>query len=67
MKVFYKLLVCRHAETTQNSKFVISSQYLQNEGRDEVDFLHADKHQPILQVDTINLGALDQAWSNYPE
>ena len=25
-------------------------QYLQKQGRDEVDFLHADKHQSFLQV-----------------
>ena len=41
--------------------FVISLQYLKKEGRDEVDFLHADKHQTILQVDTINFGGHGQA------
>ena len=35
---------------------LISLQYLKIEGWDEVDFLHPDKHQTILQVDTINLG-----------
>ena len=50
IKVFYKLVVlflliiARHAQITQNGKFVISLQYLRNEGRDEVDFLHAGKH-----------------------
>ena len=40
--------IASHAQSTQNSKFVISLQYLKKEGRDEVDFLHADKHQTIL-------------------
>ena len=50
MKVFYKLVVlflliiARHAQITQNGKFVISLQYLRNERRDEFDFLHAGKH-----------------------
>ena len=50
MKVFYKLVVlflliiARHAQITQNGKSVISLQYLRNERRDEVDFLHAGKH-----------------------
>ena len=29
----------------------MSLQYLEREGRNEVDFLHADKHQNFLQVD----------------
>ena len=29
----------------------MSLQYLKNEVRDEVDFLHADEHQSFLQVD----------------
>ena len=48
------LLVARYAQSTQNSKFVISLQYLKNEGRDEFDILHADK-QTFLQVDVVNL------------
>ena len=49
IKDFYKLVVmlllviARHAQNTQNSKFVISLQYLKKEGKDESDFLHADK------------------------
>ena len=34
----------------------MSLQYLKKEVRDEVDFLHADKHQSFLQVDFITLG-----------
>ena len=29
-------------------------QYLNREGSDELDFLHGDKHQTFLKVDTIN-------------
>ena len=31
--------------------FVMFLQYLKKEVRDEVDFLHADKHESFLQVD----------------
>ena len=63
IKDFYKLVVmlllviARHAQNTQNNKFLISSQYLRKEGKDEREFLH----QTILQIDTINLGGHDQA------
>ena len=44
-----------HAKITQNSKFSISLQYLKKEVSDEVDFLHADKHENFLQSDTMIL------------
>ena len=43
----------------------MSLQYLKKEVRDEVDFLHADKHQSFLQGDTIIIDGHDQAFSNY--
>ena len=49
IKVLYKLIVSflmvmvKHAQSTQNSKFVIYLQYLKKEEWDEVDFMHADK------------------------
>ena len=56
----------------------MSLQYLRKEVKDEVDFLHADKHQSFLQVDFNTLGIKfsykvytiirtehDQAFSNY--
>ena len=49
-----------HAQSTQNSE-LISLQYLKKEWKDEVDFLHAGKHQAILQLETINLGGHGQA------
>ena len=62
ISVFYKLVVLillvitRDVQSTQNSKFVKTVQYVKKEGRDEVGFLRADKHQTILKVDIINLG-----------
>ena len=64
--VSFLLVIARHAQSTQNSKFVVLLQCVKKEGRGEADFLHADKHQTILQVDTINLGGSGQACPNYP-
>ena len=61
MGVFYELIllfwVCltKHAQSTQNNKFAISLQYLKKDVCDEVDFLHADKHKGLLQIDTVIL------------
>ena len=41
----------KHFQCSQNSKFAMSSHYYKKEVRDEVDFVHADKHQSSLQVD----------------
>ena len=46
----------KHSQNSHKSKFVMSLQYLQKEVRDEVDFLHGDKHQSFLQTDFNNLG-----------
>ena len=45
-----------HSQSYQNSKFAMSLQYLKKEVRDEIDFLHTDKHQSFLQVDFNTLG-----------
>ena len=45
----------RNAQIIQNNKFAISLQYLQKELSDEVDFLHADKHESLLQIDSMIL------------
>ena len=61
IRVFYKLailfslVIAKHAHSTQNSKFVISLQYLYEEGRDEVDFLHANRHQDVLHLMSLML------------
>ena len=41
----------KHSQSSQNNKFAMSLQYLKKEVRDEVNFLHVDKHQSFLQVD----------------
>ena len=33
----------KHSQSTQNSKFALSLQYLKKEVKDEVNFLHSDK------------------------
>ena len=40
----------KHFQSSQNSKFAMSLQYLKKEVGDEVDFLYADKHQSFLEV-----------------
>ena len=40
----------KYSQSSQNSKFAMSLQYLKKEFRDELDFLLADKHQSFLQV-----------------
>ena len=47
--------MAKHAQVTQNNKFAISLQYLKKEVSDEVDFLPADKHESLLQIDTMIL------------
>ena len=72
-KVFSKLIVslwvckARHTKSTQNNMFAISFQYFKENTKDEVDFLPANKHKRFLQIDTIILGVVDQACSNYPK
>ena len=44
MAACYKLMVMvRHSQSSQHSKFAMSLQYLKKEVKDEVDFFHADK------------------------
>ena len=69
-KVFYKVIVFWMYETTlvqstQNNKFGISLQYLKENGKNEVEFLLAGKHQRFLQIDTIVLGVSGQACPDY--
>ena len=49
----------KHYQSSQSSKFATSLQYLKKEVRDEVGFLHADKHQSFLQVDFNTLSIKD--------
>ena len=45
----------------------MSLQYFKKEVRDVVDFLHVDKHQRLLQIDTVIFGVCGQACPNYPK
>ena len=47
----------KHFQSSQNSKFTMSVQYLKKEDRDKVNFLHADKYRSGLQVDFNTLGS----------
>ena len=47
--------MARHAQITQSKKFAISLHYLKKEVNDEVDFLHAGKHENLLQITTMIL------------
>ena len=46
----------KHSQSSQNSKFALSLQYLIKEVRDELDFLHADKYQSFQQIGFNTLG-----------
>ena len=38
-------------QSCPNNKFVISLQHVKKEVSEAVDFLHADKHESLLQID----------------
>ena len=44
-----------HTQITQNNKFAISFQNIKKEVSDEVDFVHAEKRESFLQINTIIL------------
>ena len=46
----------KHSQSTQKNKFAMSLQNLRKNEKNEVGFLHADKNQRFLQMDTIILG-----------
>ena len=49
------MYVTKHTQITQNNKFANFLQYLKKEVSNEVDFLHVDKHESWLQIDTMIL------------
>ena len=62
----------KHSQSSQNSEFSMSLQYLKKEVKDEVNFLHADKHEistlwaskfPTRLI--LSLLEHDQAFLNY--
>ena len=54
------------AQITQNIKFAISLQYLKEES-DEIDFLHAYKHECFLQIDAMIFDWDGQAFPKFPK
>ena len=58
-KIFYELMVSRwvyaafHSQSTQNSKFAMSLQYLKENVKNEIDFLPGGTHQSFFLIDTI--------------
>ena len=58
------MCVAREAQITQNNKFTISLQNLKKDASDGVDFLHADKHESLLQIDNrILMGMVEHSQS----
>ena len=51
--------IVKHFQSSPNSKFTMSLQYLKKDVRDEVDFWPVDKHQSFLQGDFNTLGIKD--------
>ena len=51
----YTIILSACAQMTQNNKFAISLEYLKNKVIDEVDFLHTEKHESLLQIDSMIL------------
>ena len=62
-KVFYTLIV--FTGRSQASPKFAKQPVCEKEGRFDVDFLLADKHETFRQVDTINLGGHGQVCQNY--
>ena len=61
------MCVASHVQIAQNKKFTISLQYLKKEVSAEVDFLHADKHESLLQVDNYDFDGDGQAFPKFPK
>ena len=67
--------IAGHAQSTQNNKvaiflfliFLFCLQYLKEKVKVELDFLPPNKHQRILQIDSIILGMFAQTCPDYPK
>ena len=57
--------MARHAQITENNKFAVSLHDLKEEVNDEVDFLHADKHESFLQIDCMIFNGDGQGFSEF--
>ena len=49
------MCVAKHAQIAQNNKFAISLQHIKKDVSDEIDFVHVNKHESLLQIDTMTL------------
>ena len=67
LKLTFLLCVAKHAQITQNKNFAISFQYRKKEVSDEVDFLHTDKHENFLKIDTMIFHGDGQAFPKFPK
>ena len=56
------MCVARHTQIAQNNKFA----YPREELSDEVDFLNVDKHESLLQIDSMILMGDGQAFPKFP-
>ena len=65
--VLFLVCVAKHVQITKNNKVAISLQYLKKEVNDEVHFLHADKHESFLQIDTMIFYGDDQVFPKFPK
>ena len=57
----------RHAHITQYNKIAISLQYIKKEVSDEIDFLHVDKHESSLQIDSMIFDGDGQTFPKFPK
>ena len=57
------MCVARHTQIAQNNKFA----YPREELSDEVDFLNVDKHESLLQIDSMILMGDGQAFPKFPK
>ena len=67
MILLFLMCVVKHVQITQNNKFAIFLQYLKKEVSDEVDFLHVDKHESFLKIDTMIFNGDGQAFPKFPK
>ena len=48
--ILFWVCITKLAQSTKNNKFAMSLQYLKENGKKEVDFLLADKHQRFFEI-----------------
>ena len=65
--LFFSVFISRHAQSTQNNNFAKSLLYIKTEGRNKVDFWHADKHQTFIKDDAINFGGQGKSCTKRPK